>query len=181
MQFEDGEVAKRDVAIEAGFSSSASSELAPMLVMMKGNKQPDSLDGCFSAGGAPLRASAIEKNDALVVMVKDPVTRPQAAELQFDADTVGSASPAADAEMCMLAADTMEALGVPRGSYVVRLNNRKVLDGVMETIGLGGEQNVGRRLTVLRAIDKLDRLGVAGQRRSGAASDERRLAGLRHE
>src|SRR5437870_5985290 len=82
--------------------------------------------------------------------------------MQFDADTVGSASPAADAEMCMLAADTMEALGVPRGSYVVRLNNRKVLDGVMETIGLGGEQNVGRRLTVLRAIDKLDRLGVAG-------------------
>ena len=31
--------------------------------------------------------------------------------MQFDADTVGSASPAADAEMCMMAADTMEALG----------------------------------------------------------------------
>jgi histidyl-tRNA synthetase len=82
--------------------------------------------------------------------------------MQFDADTVGSASMAADAEMCMMAADTMEALGVPRGSYVVKVNNRKVLDGVMETIGLGGEQNVGRRLTVLRAIDKLDRLGVSG-------------------
>ena len=52
--------------------------------------------------------------------------------MQFDADTVGSASPAADAEMCMLAADTMEALGVPRGSYVVKVNNRKVLDGVLE-------------------------------------------------
>src|SRR3954451_24373408 len=82
--------------------------------------------------------------------------------MQFDADTVGSASMAADAEMCMMAADTMEALGVPRGSYVVKVNNRKVLDGVMETIGLGGEQNAGRRLTVLRAIDKLDRLGVSG-------------------
>jgi histidyl-tRNA synthetase len=77
--------------------------------------------------------------------------------MQFDADTVGSASPAADAEMCMLAADTMEALGIPRGSYVVKVNNRKVLDGVMEWIGLGGEENAGRRLTVLRAIDKLDR------------------------
>jgi histidyl-tRNA synthetase len=82
--------------------------------------------------------------------------------MQFDADTVGSASPAADAEMCMMAADTMEALGIPRGSYVVKVNNRKVLDGVMESIGLGGEENAGKRLTVLRAIDKLDRLGIKG-------------------
>ncbi|KIZ40182.1 MULTISPECIES: HisS family protein [Rhodopseudomonas] len=80
--------------------------------------------------------------------------------MQFDADTVGSASPAADAEMCMMAADTMEALGVPRGSYVVKVNNRKVLDGVMESIGLGGDENAGRRLTVLRAIDKLDKFPV---------------------
>src|ERR1700750_1576386 len=84
--------------------------------------------------------------------------------MQFDADTVGSASPAADAEMCMMAADTMEALGIPRGSYVVKVNNRKVLDGVLETINLGGEANAGKRLTVLRAIDKLDRLGVSGVR-----------------
>jgi histidyl-tRNA synthetase len=84
--------------------------------------------------------------------------------MQFDADTVGSSSPAADAEMCMMAADTMEALGIPRGDYVVKVNNRKILDGVMEAIGLGGEENVGRRLTVLRAIDKLDRLGIEGVR-----------------
>src|SRR4051794_10982924 len=84
--------------------------------------------------------------------------------MQFDADTVGSASPAADAEMCMMAADTMEALGIPRGSYVVKVNNRKVLDGVMESIGLGGEENAARRLTVLRAIDKFDRLGEHGVR-----------------
>jgi len=77
--------------------------------------------------------------------------------MQFDADTVGSASPAADAEMCMMAADTMEALGIPRGSYVVKVNNRKVLDGMLETIDLGGEQHVGTRLAVMRAIDKLDR------------------------
>jgi len=84
--------------------------------------------------------------------------------MQFDADTVGSASPAADAEICMMAADTMEKLGIPRGSYVVKVNNRKVLDGVLEAIGLGGDDNAGRRLIVLRAIDKLDRLGSEGVR-----------------
>jgi histidyl-tRNA synthetase len=82
--------------------------------------------------------------------------------MQFDADSVGAPTMAADAEMCMLAADTMEALGIPRGSYVVKVNNRKVLDGVMEAIGLGGDEHAGKRLTVLRAIDKLDRLGVGG-------------------
>jgi histidyl-tRNA synthetase len=77
--------------------------------------------------------------------------------MQFDADTVGSSSPAADAEMCMMAADTMEALGIPRGSYVVKVNNRKVLDGAMEAIGLNGEQHAATRLAVMRAIDKFDR------------------------
>jgi histidyl-tRNA synthetase len=77
--------------------------------------------------------------------------------MQFDADTVGSASMAADAEVCMMIADTMEELGIPRGSYIVKVNNRKVLDGVMEAIGIGGEQHVPTRLTVLRAIDKLDK------------------------
>jgi histidyl-tRNA synthetase len=79
--------------------------------------------------------------------------------MQFDADTVGSASPAADAEMCMMAADTMEALGIPRGSYVVKVNNRKVLDGVRDALGIADD---GQWLTVMRAIDKLDRLGISG-------------------
>jgi histidyl-tRNA synthetase len=82
--------------------------------------------------------------------------------MQFDADTVGAASPAADAEICMMAADTMEALGIQRGDYVIKVNNRKVLDGVMEAIGLGGEDKAGQRLTVLRALDKYDRLGLDG-------------------
>jgi histidyl-tRNA synthetase len=84
--------------------------------------------------------------------------------MQFDADTVGAPTMAADAEMCMLAADTMEALGIKRGDYVVKVNNRKVLDGVMEAIGLGGDENAARRLTVFRAIDKYDRLGIEGVR-----------------
>jgi histidyl-tRNA synthetase len=84
--------------------------------------------------------------------------------MQFDADTVGSASPAADAEICMMIADTMEKLGIKRGDYVMKVNNRKILDGVLETIGVAGEENEARRMTVLRAIDKLDRLGVEGVR-----------------
>src|SRR3712207_1705558 len=81
-----------------------------------------------------------------------------------DADTVGAASVAADAEICMMAADTLERVGIRRGDYVVKVNNRKVLDGVLEAIGLGGEDKAGQRLTVLRAIDKLDRLGAEGVR-----------------
>jgi histidyl-tRNA synthetase len=84
--------------------------------------------------------------------------------MQFDADTVGSASIAADAELCMMAADTLEALGIARGDYVIKVNNRKVLDGVMEAIGLGGAENAARRLTVLRAMDKFDKFGVEGVR-----------------
>jgi histidyl-tRNA synthetase len=80
--------------------------------------------------------------------------------MQFDADTVGASSVAADAENCMMFADAMEALGIPRGSYVVKVNNRKVLDGVMEAIGIGGPEHAGTRLTVLRAIDKMDKFPV---------------------
>jgi len=83
---------------------------------------------------------------------------------QFDADTVGASSVAADAELCMLAADTLEALGVPRGQYLIKVNNRKVLDGLLESIGLGGGENVAKRLSILRAIDKQDRLGIEGVR-----------------
>ncbi|RAI41008.1 histidine--tRNA ligase [Rhodoplanes roseus] len=107
--------------------------------------------------------------------------------MQFDADTVGSGSAAADAEICMMAADTMEALGIPRGSYVVKVNNRKVLDGVLEAIGLGGDDNAGRRLTVLRAIDKLDRLGdegvrlLLGEGRKDESGDFTKGAGLKDE
>jgi histidyl-tRNA synthetase len=84
--------------------------------------------------------------------------------MQFDADTVGTASPLADAEMCMMMADTLEALGLKPEQYVIKVNNRKILDGVMEAIGLGGDEKAAQRLIVLRAIDKLDRLGEEGVR-----------------
>ncbi len=107
--------------------------------------------------------------------------------MQFDADTVGASGVQADAEMCMMMADTLEALGIKRGDYVIRVNNRKVLDGVMEAIGLGGEGNGGRRLGVLRAIDKLDKFGVEGVRlllgagRKDESGDFTKGAGLEEE
>jgi len=82
--------------------------------------------------------------------------------MQFDADTVGAAGPESDAEICMMMADTMDALGL-RGKYLVKVNNRKVLDGVLESIGLG-KADPDKSLIVLRAIDKLDRLGMDGVR-----------------
>ena len=79
--------------------------------------------------------------------------------MQFDADTVGSSSPAADAEVCMMAADTMEALGIPRGQYKIKVNSRAVLDAVLGSIGVSTED---KKLTVLRALDKFDKFGVDG-------------------
>jgi len=83
---------------------------------------------------------------------------------QCDADTVGSASVAADAEICAMLADALEEVGIPRGDYVVKVNNRKVLNGVMEVAGLAGDDKEVERGIVLRAIDKIDRLGVEGVR-----------------
>jgi histidyl-tRNA synthetase len=83
---------------------------------------------------------------------------------QCDADTVGAASVAADAEICAMLADCLEEVGIARGDYVIRVNNRKVLNGVLEVAGLSGDDKHAERGIVLRAIDKLDRLGVAGVR-----------------
>ncbi|MBV7407542.1 histidine--tRNA ligase [Maritimibacter sp. DP1N21-5] len=102
---------------------------------------------------------------------------------QCDADTVGTASMAADAEICALLSDALEAVGIPRGDYVVRVNNRKVLNGVLEVAGLP-EDAFTERGIVLRAIDKLDRLGsdgvraLLGQGRKDESGDFTEGAGL---
>ncbi|NUH66529.1 histidine--tRNA ligase [Sulfitobacter sp. S0837] len=83
---------------------------------------------------------------------------------QCDADTVGAPSVAADAEICAMLADCLEEVGIARGDYVVRVNNRKVLNGVLEVAGLSGDDKETERGIVLRAIDKLDRLGPDGVR-----------------
>ncbi len=112
---------------------------------------------------------------------------------QFDADTVGAPVGAADAEMCMMMADVMEAVGIKRGDYVIRVNNRKVLDGLMETIGLAGDEHAATRVNVLRSLDKLDKfprdqiellLGTTGRKdesgdyTKGAGLDEKQIATL---
>jgi len=83
---------------------------------------------------------------------------------QCDADTVGAPSVAADAEICAMLSDTLEAVGIPRGDYIVRVNNRKVLNGVLEVAGLAGDDKEAQRGIVLRAIDKLDKFGPEGVR-----------------
>ncbi|MFN4008616.1 MAG: histidine--tRNA ligase [Pannonibacter sp.] len=84
--------------------------------------------------------------------------------MQFDADSVGAPGVGADAEMCMMMADTLEELGIQRGDYIIKVNNRKVLDGLLDAISLTGDENSLRRLNVLRAIDKLDKIGLDGVR-----------------
>ena len=108
---------------------------------------------------------------------------------QCDADTVGTASMAADAEICAMLADTLEEVGIPRGDYLIRVNNRKVLNGVLESIGLSEDlvlnpkpmnldeaasalysemvrRNVEHisKLDVLRQIDKFDKVHADGVR-----------------
>ena len=87
---------------------------------------------------------------------------------QCDADTVGAPSVAADAEICAMLANALERVGIPRGDYLIRVNNRKVLNGVMEAAGVLDPADPARfaheRGIVLRAIDKIDRLGDAGVR-----------------
>ncbi len=106
---------------------------------------------------------------------------------QCDADTVGSGSVAADAEICAMLADTLEAVGIDRGDYIIRVNNRKVLNGVMEVAGLSGDDKDAERGIVLRAIDKLDRLGpdgvraLLGEGRKDESGDFTKGAGLSEE
>ena len=81
--------------------------------------------------------------------------------IQCDADTVGSARPEADAEVIAMAAAGLEAAGLGRGQAVLKFSNRKILDGVMVAAGVAeGRQ----KLTVMRALAKLDRLGRDGVR-----------------
>lgn len=103
---------------------------------------------------------------------------------QCDFDTVGSSSMAVDAEACALLAESLERVGIPRGDYEVRVNDRKVLSGILIRSGV---TDAGAQLNVLRAVDKLDRLGLDGVRqllgsgRRDASGDVTAGAGLTDE
>ena len=93
---------------------------------------------------------------------------------QCDADTVGAASVAADAEICAMLADTLEAVGIERGDYIVRVNNRKVLEGILQNVFgtvdavstlISTDQDQSEvRANVLRTVDKYDKIGAEGVR-----------------
>jgi histidyl-tRNA synthetase len=80
---------------------------------------------------------------------------------QCDADTVGSARPEADAEIIAMAAEGLGAAGLPAGAFVIKINNRKLLNGLLARAGVAED---AQKLAVLRAVDKLDRLGPDGVR-----------------
>jgi histidyl-tRNA synthetase len=107
--------------------------------------------------------------------------------MQFDADTVGSASPAADAEVCMMAADTMEALGIPPEKYRIKINNRKLIDGLMILMGIDDVGSSETRLRILRTFDKMDKFNIEdiklllGEGRTDASGDFTSGAGLAPE
>ncbi|GGB24888.1 histidine--tRNA ligase [Allosediminivita pacifica] len=95
---------------------------------------------------------------------------------QCDADTVGAASVAADAEICAMLSDTLEHVGIPRGDYIIRVNNRKVLNGILEIVGgfvaatsedeskLAALWDAGTEDAILRTADKFDKVGESGVR-----------------
>lgn len=78
---------------------------------------------------------------------------------QLDFDTVGTADVTADAEVGMILSDAMEAIGLKRGTYIVKVNNRKVLKGFLKNIGIEDEAS---EQNILRVIDKLDKIGLDG-------------------
>ncbi|MBT7615826.1 MAG: histidine--tRNA ligase, partial [Calditrichaeota bacterium] len=84
---------------------------------------------------------------------------------QFDFDTVGTKSMMADAEGCCVLCDALEKIGIERGNYLIKVNNRKILNGVLETSGVGlidTSTDDSRAMNVLRSIDKYDRIGLKG-------------------
>ena len=80
---------------------------------------------------------------------------------QCDADTVGSANIAADSEICMLLSDTLQNVGIPEGDYIIKANNRKVLNGVLESVNI---QETPKKDAILRTVDKFDKVGESGIR-----------------
>lgn len=82
---------------------------------------------------------------------------------QIDADTVGADNALSDAEMCMMFSDAIQSTGIETGNYVIRLSNRKILDGIIDSLNIKGNSSGSDiNLSIMRSIDKLDRLGLSG-------------------
>ena len=82
---------------------------------------------------------------------------------QIDADTVGTDNALSDAEMCMMFSDAIQSTGIEIGNYVIRLSNRKILDGIIDSLNIKGNSSGSDvNLSIMRSIDKIDRLGLIG-------------------
>jgi histidyl-tRNA synthetase len=72
--------------------------------------------------------------------------------VQCDFDTIGTESVVADIETAIVIGELMSEIGVER--YQLRMNNRQVLNGLLEKLGLRDQS-----VAVLRALDKLEKAG----------------------
>ncbi len=79
--------------------------------------------------------------------------------LQFDADYVGTKSLQADAELCVMISEILEKCGLSKSDYIIKISSRKITEELFKKINLNDNQ---QKLTVLRALDKIDRLGWKG-------------------
>ncbi len=100
--------------------------------------------------------------------------------MQCDFDTIGTRSVAADIETVLVIHDLMRAIGFDR--FTIRINNRTVLNGLLDKLGLGDKATA-----ILRALDKLSKIGpdkvaeemmVAADATAEQAADVLRLSGL---
>ena len=101
--------------------------------------------------------------------------------LQFDADFVGTKSLLADAELCVMISEILEKCGLDKSEYIIKISSRKITDELFKKIKITDSQ---QKLTALRALDKIDRLGwdgvkqLLGQGRKDKSGDYTKGANL---
>ncbi len=79
--------------------------------------------------------------------------------LQFDADFVGTKSLQADAELCVMISEILEKCGLSKSDFVIKISSRKITEELFKRLNVSNSQ---QKLTTLRALDKIDRLGWEG-------------------
>ena len=79
--------------------------------------------------------------------------------LQFDADYIGTNNLFSDAELCFLISEILNNCGLEKSEFIIKISNRKLSKGLLEKLNITDEQ---KQSITLRAIDKLDRVGVEG-------------------
>ncbi|MBQ2098326.1 MAG: histidine--tRNA ligase [Bacteroidales bacterium] len=90
---------------------------------------------------------------------------------QMDFDTVGAEDVSADAENCIILSQALENIGLKRGTYLIKINNRKIVNGLLAYSGITDKDE---EMSVMRIIDKLDKIGIdaVAQELGGGRVDE---------